>query len=69
MKTEKASRERKNDAAPTDDSHVTNSPQSHCCYSHDWPYFKEPVHPYDYSEDCDLEEEWNRKRAAGKAMP
>lgn len=34
---------------------------SNCCYSHDWPYFREPVHPYDYSGDWDLEKEWKRR--------
>lgn len=37
-------------------------PQSHSCYSHSWPYFKTPVHPYDYSEDWDLDEEWNKRQ-------
>ncbi len=34
---------------------------SNCCYSHDWPYFREAVHPYDYSGDWDLEKEWKRR--------
>jgi hypothetical protein len=37
--------------------------QSNCCYSHDWPCFIEPVHPYDYSEDWNLEEEWDKKQS------
>ncbi len=36
--------------------------ESHSCYAHNLPYFKDPVHPYDYSEDWDLEEEWNRRQ-------
>lgn len=37
------------------------SVESHCCCAHDWPYFRDPVHPYDYSADWDLEIEWNER--------
>ncbi len=45
---------------------ATQSWKSHCCYSHDWPYFRDPVHPYDYSGDWSLEKEWE-ERADGKS--
>ncbi len=46
-------------------SHLVAEHQSHCCYAHNWPYFKEPIPPYDYSDDDDLEREW-KERESGK---
>jgi hypothetical protein len=37
-------------------------PQWNSCYAHNWPYFRDPVHPYSYSEDWDLEDEWNERQ-------
>lgn len=55
--------------APASQDHASEFPQSNCCYSHDWPYFKEPVPPYDPSTEWDLEEEWNKRmsRDAGRS--
>lgn len=38
---------------------------SNCCYAHDWPYFRDPVPPYDYGDDRDLDAEWRMRLRAG----
>lgn len=48
-------------AATSEVSEPHAFPQSNCCCAHDWPYFKDPLHPYDYSGDWDLEEEWRMR--------
>jgi hypothetical protein len=63
MKTVKLTENPKNDTIPVVKTDMPEFTQSNCCYSHDWPYFREPVHPHDYSEDWNLEEEWNEKQS------
>ncbi|MHC1730024.1 MAG: (deoxy)nucleoside triphosphate pyrophosphohydrolase [Syntrophobacteraceae bacterium] len=38
------------------------SHRSHCCFAHNRPYFKEPVLPFDDSDDWDLHREWNERQ-------
>ena len=42
------------------DEHELRPPPCNC-YSHNWPYFRQPVYPYDHSGDWELEDEWNRR--------
>ncbi len=42
---------------------IPDYPGAHSCFAHNWPYFRDPVHPYDYSEDWELEKEWNMRQA------
>lgn len=37
---------------------------SHCCYAHDWVYFKEPARLCYCLDDATLEEEWERRSAS-----
>jgi hypothetical protein len=47
------------------DNASNDAAESHSCYAHNQPYFKNPVHPYDYTGDWDLEDEWNRRQGRG----
>jgi hypothetical protein len=62
MKTGRILEDQEKDDISAAGHELSEFPQSNCCYSHDWPYFTEPVPPYDYSKDWDLEEEWNRRQ-------
>jgi hypothetical protein len=62
MKTSEITQNLENDATPALNTDLSQLTQSNSCYSHNYPYFNEPVHAYDYSEDWNLEEEWNARK-------